>query len=137
MSAKLAERDDPTGFDTTTATVKQFVDFCERLELVEGFKGRTGKFPKREASKECKRLHKKARHTENTGQKRNHRHNTFDSGFYYMYHGKDKGHNAKDCTVLKQQARAMRGQHNAQKYLEKKNFQAKKEFAAMIGEVTE
>ena len=31
----------------------------------------------------------------------------------------------------------MQGQHNAQKHLEKKNFQAKKEFAAMIGEVTE
>ena len=123
-------------FDTTTATVKQFVDFCERLELVEVFEGRT-KSNKREASEERKRPHKKARRTEHTGQKRSHRHNTFDSGFYCMYHGKDKGHDTKDCTVLKNQARAMRGQHNAQKHSEKKNFRAKKEFAAMIGEVTE
>jgi len=124
-------------FDTTTATVKNFVEFCERLELVEGFEGRTGKFPKREASEERKRPHKKARSTEHTGPKRNKRHNTFNSGFYCMYHGKDKGHDTKDCTVLKHQARAMRGQHNAQKHSEKKNFRAKKEFAAMIGEVTE
>ena len=122
-------------FDTTTATVKELVDFCERLELVEELDGRQ-KPPKREATEERKRSNKKARRTDRTG-KSSGKSKSFDSGFYCMYHGKDKGHDTKDCTVLKHQARAMRGQHSAQKNSEKKNFRAKKEFAAMIGEVTE
>ena len=107
-------------FDTTTATVKEFVDFCERLELLEELNGRP-KPPKREAMEECKRSHKNACRTENAG-KQSRKSKSFDSGFYCMYHGKDKGHNMQDCTVLKQQAQAMQGQHNAQKNLEKKNF---------------
>ena len=62
---------------------------------------------------------------------------TFDSSYYCMYHGKDKDHDTNECIVLKEQARRMCGRQKAQTPRGRKDYNAKKEIAAMLGEVTE
>ena len=126
-------------FDSTKATIPEFVHFCERLERAHHFVP-DATVPTNDRKKSSHSNNRKRKPGNDRDFNRNKKADKFaskNSPKYCMYHGKDKGHNSEECTVLKEQARKMRGQHNAQHPCGKKDCRAKKEPAAMISQVTE
>ena len=121
-------------FDSTTAMIAEFVEFCERLERTEGSEeackrpstktGIKDKIPCKRRRRETKTLLSK--YPERPKGK----------GKYCMYHGPDT-HDTSECHVVKDQIKHMKGVYCAQHPDKKKEYFKKKELQAIIGKTVE
>jgi hypothetical protein len=87
---KMVEHD----FDSMSATVREFVDFCERMESVERAEGTNPRKPtEHKGERTNKHKNKKSRHL-NDGDRK--------SGNFCLVHGDTgpKGHSTNECKVL-------------------------------------
>ena len=122
-------------FDSTKATVKEFVEFCERLERTEDDPGKDNDQKKRSFN-EKDRIPRKKRRKDNdrttpaagTGKSA--------STKYCMYHG-EGNHDTDDCHVVKQQVKNMKGVFRAQRSDKKRKYFKKKELNAIIDQTVE
>lgn len=115
-------------FDPLQHTVKEFVNFCERLEQVELAEGHSpNKKPKAPNGKSDK---KRSR-----GDSHNPKHTAGKADC--MLHGTDCGHSTEDCYTLKSQAKKMRQNWEAQTPDKKKSYKKKQELNAIVAEAVE
>ena len=105
-------------FDTSQRTPEELLDFCENLEELEELEQQ--KHTKK-AGKESKAKTNKKRGSEK------------EKGTYHcMLHGVNSSHNTDECTVLKSQAKKMRGMCNAQPNDRKAKYKQQQELQAIV-----
>ena len=120
-------------FDSTTATVKEFVEFCERLERTEEDHNDD---PKKRSFNKDDRIPRKKRRKESShftppvGKAKK------SSTLYCLYHG-EGNHDMENCHIIKQQVKNMKGVYRAQRTDKKKEYFKKKELNAIIDQMVE
>ena len=103
-------------FEPTAGTLREFQDFCERLEIALDDNGADPK-PKQTAEKE----------KGNKKRRRNNR-NDEDSKHYCMLHGHNPTHTTEQCRTLKKEAeKHKKGSENGEKGRKKRNYNPSKE----------
>ena len=118
-------------FSTMTATVQEFIAFCERMERVEAEEGKSlGKTAK--AENKGKEKEKEKEKKPNTKK----RQNDNSKGQYCLLHGKC-GHGTNDCRTMTQQAKRMKATYEAQTPEEKKRLKSRQELNALVAEQVE
>ena len=102
--------------EPTAGTLREFQDFCERLEIALDDNGADPK-PKQAAEKE----------KGNKKHRRNNR-NDEDSKHYCMLHGHNPTHTTEQCRTLKKEAeKHKKGSENGEKGRKKRNYNPSKE----------
>ena len=92
------------GFKPLESTIKEFVEFCERLELTEDMPTKQGS--EESGNSDSRGRNKRARTTEN--KKRGRSDDTADDKFHCMLHGKNPTHDTANCRSLKKHVEKVR-----------------------------
>ena len=120
-------------FDSTTATIKEFVEFCERLERTEDDHQDDSK--KRTFNKDD-RIPRKKRRKESSHFNQSEGKAKKSSKLYCLYHGEGT-HDTENCHIIKQQVKNMKGVYRAQRSDKKREYFKKKELNAIIDQTVE
>ena len=92
------------GFKPLESTIKEFVEFCERLESTEDMPTKQGS--EESGNSDSRGRNKRARTTEN--KKRGRSDDTADDKFHCMLHGKNPTHDTANCRSLKKHVEKVR-----------------------------
>ena len=114
-------------FDTSTSTPSDLQDFCENLEELEALEEHNakGKATKEDKSKKSSRK----RTNDSSSSSRN---GSSKGEYFCMLHGVNTTHDSNDCTILKNQAKKMRGMYNAQPDERKSKYKKTQELHAIV-----
>ena len=108
-------------FDTSQRTFADLLDFCENLEELEELEQQTS--TRKTGSKK-----------ENSRNKKRKAESEFSEGkkYYCMLHGNNNSHNSEDCTVMKNQAKKMKGMYKAQPSERRAQYKQTQELQAIV-----
>ena len=108
-------------FDTSQKTFSDLLDFCENLEELEELEQQTNT-KKTGNKKDSGRTKKRKAESEYSESKK----------YYCMLHGTNTSHNSEDCTVLKSQAKKMKGMYKAQPNERRSQYKKTQELQAIV-----
>ena len=108
-------------FDTSQKTFADLLDFCENLEELEELEQQNAS-KKKNGKKDNGKTKKRKSDFDQSDEKK----------YHCMLHGDNHTHNSEDCTVLKNQAKKMRGMYKAQPSDRRAKYKQTQELQAIV-----
>jgi hypothetical protein len=132
------------GFDITTKTIQEFVEFCERLEICEAInpiptninrKDNNHPDKSQKGKKGNKNNNKRKDPTSEDGGYKGRKRQK--GAFYCLQHGENSTHTTNKCEFIKSNLNRLNGTFQAQHPSKRKEFKQKQELQMLIGEIAD